>query len=637
MLNFPKDYLKKDRKGTIVPKDQLLQTKLNATHIVNVKKGDLVLINKGTSDYKIVIPSDKKDNRLMTLAASELQHFLKQSSGCELPICLDSEIIFNDDSKIISLGKTKFLSDIDFSYDRKTYGKYGFLIRNYKQSLFIIGGGDRATLHGVYDFLHYSINFEPYGLNSIQFDKKEVVTLDVFDILEVPDFTYRISAMKWPDDTTHTRDRLRYYSDDLWMGPNNVSWHNTFEYISPDKFKEQHPKWFSDDGTQLCFNAHGDEEEYKLFFEEFMKSFIKVLEENPNSDNITITQRDIPTWCDCPVCKADFEKYGTDSGNAIKFCNRVSDALDEYLKENNIDRKVNICFFGYHKTTHAPVTRDENGNFKPIDEEVVCRPNVYCFYAPIFSDFMRGYNNESNNEFIETMEKFCSISSHVYLWVYATRFPDYFTPYNAIDSMQESYIVYKAHNADYLYDQIQWNNNEQSDWLNLRSYLQSKLSWNVKYDFDELVNNFMNFHYKDASESMKEAFHLYNCYFRYLLDEVGVPGSYTVEEAVNKENYTKEFCDSMLYYFDKAYKDIEHLKEEDKELYSTLELRITLETLVYRYLLIRLHSDQFDEETLLQMKLNFKKDCERLNFNLWVEWKDIKLLWEEWKIAEEAQ
>ena len=131
----------------------MLQTKLNATHIVNVKKGDLVLISKGNSEYKIVIPSDKKDNRLMTLAASELQNFLKKSTGCELPICLDSEIIFNDDSKIISLGKTKFLSDIDFSYDRKTYGKYGFLIRNYKQSLFIIGGGDRATLHGVYDFL----------------------------------------------------------------------------------------------------------------------------------------------------------------------------------------------------------------------------------------------------------------------------------------------------------------------------------------------------------------------------------------------------------------------------------------------------------------------------------------------------
>ena len=81
------------------------------------------------------------------------------------------------------------------------------------------------------------------------------------------------------------------------MGPNDFAWHNTFEYISPDVYKEAHPKWFSDDGTQLCFNAHGDEEEFQLFFKEFMKNFIKVLDENPTCENITITQRDIPTWC----------------------------------------------------------------------------------------------------------------------------------------------------------------------------------------------------------------------------------------------------------------------------------------------------------------------------------------------------
>lgn len=245
---------------------------------------------------------------------------------------------------------------------------------------------------------------------------------------------------------------------------------------------------------------------------------------------------------------------------------------------------------------------------------------------------MRGFNNNHNDHFIDTMNKWCTVSPHIYLWIYATRFQDYLTPYNAIQNMQETYIVAKNHGAEYLYDQCQWNNDDSTDWLHLRTYLESKLAWNVKCNQEELTKKYMEHVYKNASKSMLKAFNIYNNWFAYLLNERDIPGTYTDDKAVNPINYPKEFIDDMLAAFDEAYDSITELKENNKELYKTLYDRICLETLVYRYMDIAYHGDKMDKVTLLNKKLSFKEDATRLNISLWCEWKKIELLYREWGI-----
>ena len=138
-------------------------------------------------------------------------------------------------------------------------------------------------------------------------------------------------------------------SGKVWMGPSGMGWHNTFAYLPKEKYSATHPKWYSVDGTQLCFYARGDEEEQALMFETFMNSFMDVIKAYPDVENITITQQDINTWCTCPVCSAEKEKYGTDAATIVKFCNKVSDALPEYFEKNGLkERNINICFFAYH-------------------------------------------------------------------------------------------------------------------------------------------------------------------------------------------------------------------------------------------------------------------------------------------------
>lgn len=610
-------------KGQIVPLEELLKSKLDSTHVFNVTPKDRYLIKNKKSNYVVIISSNAKEREKK--AASELVHFLKLSTGVNLKLIKDNEYKVGS---FISIGNTSLSSKEEFP----ELSRSSYIIKTIGENLFLLGGGDYGTLYSVYELLCQLIDFDVFQKDEIFYKKSSELLLPDFDILDVPDFEYRIAAVKWPGDEDVTRDRMRFTSGEVWMGPNDLSWHNTFAYIPPEKWKKEHPKWFSDDGKQLCFNAHGDNKEFKLFFKEFMKSFIDVVEAHPDIDNITITQQDISVWCRCPVCKADYEKYGTDSGTMIKFCNKVSIALEKYFKEKGIKRRVNICFFAYHMTTDAPARKKEDGTYELIDKTVLCRDNVYCFYAPIFSDFMRGYNNTHNEHFIDTLNKWCTVSPHIYLWIYATRFQDYFTPYNAMQVMQETYIVAKQHGADYLYDQCQWNNNDSADWMHLRTYLESKLAWNVKANQDELTAKFMEKTYKNAAKSMEKALQINYDWFAYLLNERDIPGTYTDDKPVNADNYPKEFVDNMLNAFDEAYKDIECLKEKDKELYTKLYDRICLETLTYRYMDIAYHGDKMDKSTLLKKKLAFKEDAIRLNISLWCEWKDISLLWREWGV-----
>lgn len=608
--------------GTIVPFDKLIKKELDSTHIFNVSNSNNYLIKNKKSEYVIVVSADSKEKEVK--AVNEFNYFLRLATGVSLNVLIDSEY---QNGLFISIGNTILKNKENFP--KLNRGSY--IIKTINNNLYIVGEGD-GVIYAIYELLHQLIDFDVFQKDEIYFKKLNEVSLPIFDILDVPDFTYRISAVKWPNDNNVTKERMRFTAGEMWMGPNNIPWHNTFAYIPPEKWKVDHPKWFSDDGRQLCFNTHGDEKEFSIFFKEFMKSFIATIEAHPDIDNITITQQDISTWCDCPVCQKEYERYGANSATIIKFCNKVSVALEQYFKEKGIERRINICFFAYHKTTDAPVKKNEDGTYSLIDEEVVCRDNVYCFYAPIFADFMRGFNNDHNAHFIDTMNKWCMVSPHIYLWIYATRFQDYLTPYNAIMNMQETYIVAKEHGAEYVYDQCQWNADESSDWLHLRTYLESKLMWNVKANKEELINKYMNHVYKDASKAMNKAFDIYNDWFIYLLNERDIPGTYTDDKAVNPFNYPKEFIDKMLLAFDEAYQAIDYLKTKDQKLYQKLYDRICLETLVYRYMDIAYHGDKMDKVTLFNKKMKFKEDATRLNINLWCEWKKIDLLYREWGI-----
>jgi hypothetical protein len=195
--------------------------------------------------------------------------------------------------------------------------------------------------------------------------------------------------------------------------------------------------------------------------------------------------------------------------------------------------------------------------------------------------------------------------------------------------MQENYILAKAHDVSYIFDQQQHNNSYATDWAFLKGYLQSKLQWDVKANKAQLIENFMNNVYKDAAEPMKKALNLYNSWFEYLKTERNLPGPHS-NDITKTEYWPKGVIDTMNGYFEEAYKAIEHYKNSDPALYSKLYDRICIETLVYRLMDIRLYATAYSDDEMYRLKYSFKEDCMRIGISHYNEGGPIAGMWEGW-------
>lgn len=617
--------------GTITP--DVSGNEVAGIHQINVTDSSIDFVVGGSSEYRIVVPTVKEYAEITT-GADEIVNFISQSTGAVLDVVNDEGLTYSASSKFISLGDTALLSQAGIEVDKEELTRSGYRIISKDNSVFLIGGGDFGTLYSAYEFLKHMIGFETYAADEVVFDRYTTLKLKKFDVLDVPDFTYRMTNYGTERNDNQFAQRMRMNQESLqsgkvWMGPSGMGWHNTFAYLPKEKYSATHPKWYSVDGTQLCFYARGDEEEQALMFETFMNSFMDVIKAYPDVENITITQQDINTWCTCPVCSAEKEKYGTDAATIVKFCNKVSDALPEYFEKNGLkERNINICFFAYHKTETAPVRRTETG-YEAIDSDVICRDNVYVFYAPIFANYTYSFYDGKNLNAAETMDAWCVLSKKLYLWIYSTNFGNYLAPYNSFNSMQDNYQFSKAHNACYMFDQGQWNQNMSTGFGNLKAYLNAKLQWDVTLDFNQLVRDFFDNYFKDASDEMMDVFNYYRTWMAYLENDLGIDGVLS-QNITTSRYFPKPTIDTFLALFDKAYAAIEPLKSTNSTLYNTLYDRICLETIAYRKMDIDLYSSKYTIQQQARLKKEFKDDCMRIGVSKATESSDINGVWENW-------
>jgi hypothetical protein len=416
--------------------------------------------------------------------------------------------------------------------------------------------------------------------------------------------------------------RLRHTGEGKIRDGRGGSSHNAtsqYGWLPKQEFMEEHPKWYATDDTNgrinLCYNARGDQAEFALMFETFMGRFIEYVLSKPDSDIFTITQEDVCPWCSCEACTADIEKYGSACSSQIIFCNKVSDATKEYFAENNIDREIKISFFAYQTTIEAPV-KEVNGEWVPTAPEMVCRENVYPWYAVMAANPTKSFLDSVNTAAKIGIEQWGALANTVDVWVYNTNFNDYFQPYDYFSAIQETYQFLSTFNPVAIKECGVWNEKGTvTGWKNLLIYLESKLMWNVNEDFDTLVTNFFKNFYKNAAEPMLDAFNTYRAFSRYQLDVLGMPGG-LYADVTSTKYWPKGALDSILGKIDEAYKAIEPLKESNYSLYATLYDRICTESLSYRKYDLLLYGSGYASNELSVLKNQFKTDCDRLNITL---------------------
>ena len=574
-----------------------------------------VLYN-GMSDYKIVIPENALP--MEAYAAGEFQELFAEATGVRLQITTDAET--TEEEKIFSLGRTKPFGKTGVKVDNVELRADGYKMFTKDDDVYLCGGEDTGTLYAVYEYLGRTLGFEQYYVDCYALNKNvKEIALKEYNVTERPDIGYRSASYGYMLSDSKVARRMRisggYFSN--LTAVKGQACHNCMEWLPLEDYYDEHPKWYSNDKTQVCYTAHGDAMELEKMLNAALETFKGIYASNPNMKAIAFTINDYTTFCTCDACSAEQKKYNTNSAVCLKFCNRLSKKMENYVRSLHSDDSdfvydIDLAFFAYFSTTAAPVIYDEKADtYTPIDSSVVCDEHVVPWYAPVYMDYTHSIYDESNVSYLRNMLGWSAISSKMFLWTYDTNFRAYLAPYDTFDGMQDLFKLMASINTAYNFNQSQYNQQTAgAAWHNLKAYLTAKLMWNSDADLKQLTDGYFDAMYGPASETMKLWFNSQRAYIKKLMSEGKYQGSFSIyTDAYTADYWSYSILKSWQKYAEEAMNAIEKFEDVDPELYAKYYGHIAVERITTDYLMLELYESRLDTDEARTLFNRIKSDC----------------------------
>ena len=586
------------------------------------------IFRDGKTNYKIVIPGSSTEKE--RFASTELMGILAESTGIKLEIITDEGLSYTKDAEYISVGNTSLLSGsgIEISDDAK--GINAFQISRAGKTLFLIGGKEYGVVYSVYEFLNDVVNFEQYYTDCYTLETSVIdIELKDYNLVCKPDIlrTMGTAGFMAANRTIAARMRSPYNYSDVYATDNEIPFaHSSLKYLPLEKYYDEHPSWFSDDKTQLCYTAHGNETEMQAMLTALTERLKQLIKHVHGRDihEYDLSNMDTPTTCSCKNCLAALEKYKSNAGAYIIFANKASEMIFDWMKndpegQNYYDEDFKIKIMAYHKFEAAPAVYDDaTKTYKPASDEVRLGDHVTVMIAPIYTNFVQSIYTENNISYYRVIEGWKAVSSgNMDFWLYCTNFKYYMLPYDSFNNMIEYREVLKDAGALSFNDQTQNGNyGGMSGWHILKAYLSSKLSYDTSLDMNELTDNFFDAYFDVAAEDMKEFYYSWRRFSQY---QQNVLGAYTTSssiyfEALNKKYWPKSVLDGWYKSANEALKKIEVYKENDLDRYNTLYKHIVCERASIEYLYLSLYSSELGSRRD-QIKANFIEAVYMNNIN----------------------
>ncbi|MBE7100862.1 MAG: DUF4838 domain-containing protein [Clostridiales bacterium] len=604
--------------STVTLKDPIYT---DGVHVYDYTETDKYVVKNGQSDYKIVLSANPSS--LEKLAADELVLFFEEATGVTLPIVSDGSITYSQDSKVICLGKNEYyrtaysLND-NLSTDGKNLEHDGFMIETVGNGIFIFGDFAEGALFGVYRYLAIEFNYDCYS-NTAYYLNTGVkdVSLKDFSVIDVPDYMFRQVRYSHIHSNHPTQYRMGFdYGESYAIGNNSA--HTSFIYLPKDKYQTEHDKWYSLDNTQLCYYARGDAQEYEAMINkmfEIMKEYFKT----DDGYFFRLGHADSVSWCNCKACLDGKEKYGADSASVIIFANKLAEKMDAWLateegKPYARDYKISVLAYGTSSTLRPPAVYDENKKeWKPTSPDVICHERVMPWFAPLEVDYNYTIFEDVNKEFLNYYYGWCALSDDMSCYFYSTNFKKFLIPAAFFDPIQGMYQLGAKAGGYYVLDDGQSSQaNAVTGWHILRTYILSKISWNVNYDLNQLIENFFKGYFGVSADTMRSFYESYRVHAEYTVNHVYNAGISIYMPLLDVRYWPKNVLDQWNGYVETALSQIEVLKRVDQNAYQRYYDRITLERISLYYMMIELHKDSYSESFVQKMKLAFKEDCARL-------------------------
>lgn len=578
-----------------------------------IEKTEHYLVKGASTDYKVVIPEDATEWE--EFAAEELVYFFEASTGLKLSVISDKGITFNENDSYLSIGRTSIYEQSGVSATYDELKRDGYKVIRKGKTVIMVGGGDYGHIYAVYGFLRKNFGYRAYAPDELCIEKFTELNLLDFNLTDIPDFENRTGGYYVTTNDRVFATRLRTfagYGTRLFQ-QNNIwgSWaHTYFGYLNPDVYYAEHPDWYDAGKQQLCLSNM----EMRDAMTEKIKE--KILEYT-DAELFMLGQSDNNAFCTCANCKAITDVIGP-SGLMMQFTNDIAERIENWQKEACPNRRIEIGTFAYLKTQAAPVV-EENGQFKPINDSVVARENVFVLLAPISADWCSPiYDEEHNVNSLNMFKGWSVCSERLSVWAYCNNFGMSLEYFDNIGTTAANYKFYRDYGATYMYNESSLNGKQAFAFQTMMAYVHSELMWNCEQNVDELISDFIKHYYKEAAEPMQKYFDLIRTFVTTRKIEMGKEdGKYygtgiwaasDTNTLLNKDFWRKNVLDQMLEYFDEAYELIDEAgyKGDERE---KMRLRLMTESLTPRMYMLECYATEINDAEYLKMITDFENDA----------------------------
>jgi hypothetical protein len=471
----------------------------------------------GVAGYQIVIPSYA--DTIEIRASQQLQHYLYEMSGTELPIVEEGKYTGKN---AIYLGQTAYAKALNLELE--PLKDDGYIYKSVGNNFVVIGGKRNGTLYGVYDLLE-TFGFRKYTSSATFIPEKKDVSLPG-DIVFIPQIVYRT--------TSYSGTRDREYAEWHKLSSRN-EWGlfvHTFERLVPFKeYMATHPEYYSlRKGqrlpTQLCLS---NPDVLRICIENLQKE----IAQKPALKYWSVSQNDNDKYCLCDKCLDLNKTYGGDahrsSGSMIYFVNKVAKAFP--------DKMISTLAYWYTRTAPDNIIPEPNVNIMLCNIESKR-------HKPVF---------ETDTAFSRDLRNWGKLAQDILIWDYNIQFSNLVSPFPNLHTIGPNLDFFTDNRVNSFF--MQSNSQIGGEMAELRAYLICKLLWNPKADSDAIIDDFVNGYFGNAGpfirqyiNAMRDA--LLESGFR--LDIFGSP------EAARDSYLSAQMMDKYNQLFDQAEKAVEN-------------------------------------------------------------------------------
>ena len=442
------------------------------------------------SNYRIAIDTQASESEKW--AAKELQHWLKQAGGAELPIHDLSQpfsgpqiIIGYNDVVKAKTGEPK-PADLDESFHYFNSGA----------NLFIYGGAMRGSMYGVMAFLENELGCRWYTPEVSIIPEKKAYSFDWLDHSEKPgvrvrnDFYFEAFNPEWAA-RNRMNGTLGFAESAKQPGGTENYWavHTFYPLVPPEEFFGKHPEYYSlidgkrtHDHAQLCLT---NPDVLKIVTERIKKR----MHDSPKYLIYDVSQNDWRNPCQCEKCQAIVQKEGSESGLIIWFVNQVAEAVEKEFP----DKFIGTLAYQYTRTPPKYI--------RPRNNVVVRLCSIECCFA---HDFKTCPENKS---FLSDLQKWATLAPHLYIWDYVVNFSHYIMPYPNFNVLQSNIKTLIENNSIGIMEQAAYQSRG-GEFAELRAYLISRLLWNPNVNTEHVINDFMYGYYGRSGQLVRQYFDL---------------------------------------------------------------------------------------------------------------------------------